>query len=86
MAPPPAVRAPPALDTFSQAEVLPSDQLKAGWPVLVSEKDWLEKVNGPPTGPLATTPLPGMIWKPSGCVRAMIRLPPEGLPQPVQRS
>ena len=60
---PPAVSVPLLLDTFSQAAVLPSDQLKAAFPALVKESVCVETVKGPPTGPLATAPLPGVIWK-----------------------
>ncbi len=43
-------------------------------------------LKGPPTGPLKITPLPGVIRNGSGMARAVIRLLPVGVPQPVQRS
>ena len=75
---PPAASAPLLFETFIQAAVGPSDQLKAVFPAFVNRNVCVETVNGPPAGPLATAPLPGVIWKPSGCVSAIIKLPPGG--------
>ena len=61
VAPPPAVKLPLFVETVSQTEVLPSDQLKTGLPALVSENVCADMLNGPPTGPLATNPRPGVI-------------------------
>ncbi len=66
MPPPPAESVPLVLERLSQVEVVPSDQFKEEVPVLVKEKVCDGIVKGPPTGPLATAPLPGVIWKPSG--------------------
>ena len=63
-----------------------SDQVSEAAPVLVNEKTCEPGLNGPPKVPEALSPVPGSTPSVSGIARAMIRLSPFGLPQPVHRS
>src|ERR1035438_24929 len=83
---PPETRVPVTGDTSSQTGGVDTAHCKEPPALLVNVNDRTAGVNGPPTGPLKTGLLKGLIRKGSGKASAVSKLLPVGEPQPVQRS
>ena len=83
---PPGLSVPLVAETLSHDDVFTRLQLNEPPALLVKEYAGGAGLNGPPTGPLMIMLPPGVICKGSRIARAVMRLLPVGVPQPVQRS
>ena len=83
---PAAASVPLVEDTLSQAEVLATCQFNEAAPKLVRVKACEVTVNGPPTVPEESKPNNGVMFRTSDGARALMRLVPVGVPNPVHKS